>query len=163
MKQYTSSFFGKVDLNSDTEDYDAKLNYENRVIELDLNICLEEKPNVEQLSEIDDFLKKLREQEVKIRAFIDADFKNKGETKDYIEEHLEEDYQEELAYLIDENDKKKTAAEQLLSKIYLHRVGFYPNHVQFAVFDFYVDHEVSDQILVVTIENDKSYSIAWES
>jgi len=163
MKHYTSDFFGKIDLNDEVEDYDAKLNHENRVVELDLNIYLEGKPSVEQLSEIGDFLKNIKKYETEIKDFFEADFNNGGMSKEFIEEHLEEDYQEELAYLIDENDKEKTPAEQLLSKIYLRRVGFYPNDYRFAIFDFYVNHEVSDQILVGIVENDKSYSLTWES
>ena len=61
------------------------------------------------------------------------------------------------------NNKTDTIEEQLLSKVYIRRIGFYPNDNRFAILDFHVNDEISDQILVVIIENNMSYDITWES
>jgi hypothetical protein len=124
---------------------------------------MEEKPTVEQLVAIDNFLNNLERHERTIRSFIDSDFINGGVAKEYIEDAIEEDEDNQLTLLINKENKEKTIEEQLLTKIYIQRIGFYPNDNQYAIFDFYLNHEISNQILVVIIENDKSYSITWES
>lgn len=163
MKKYKSDFFGKIDLEKDEDYYDVEFKYENRIIELDLNIYLEEKPRIEQLIQIDNIIKNLNSLEKEIRNFIDSDFKADGISKEYIEFYTDEFEAYELDSLVDKANKEKTIEEQLLTKIYIRRIGFYPNDNQFAVFDFHVNDAISDQILVVIIENDMSYDITWES
>ena len=163
MKKYKSDFFGEIDLEKDEDYYDVEYKYENRIIELDLNIYLEEKPRIEQLIQIDNIIKNLSSLEKEIRKFIDSDFEADGISKEYVEFYTDEFEEYELDSLVDKENKEKTIEEQLLSKIYIRRIGFYPNDNQFAVFDFHVNHEISDQILVVIIENDMSYDIRWES
>jgi len=163
MEIYTSKFFGKIDLSLDENCYDAEFKYGNRVIELDLNIYPEDKPGIEQLVKIDTYLKNLEENEKELRKLIEADFKNDGMSKEYFEYHAEEFDEEELEPLIDRTNKEKTIEEQLLSKVYIQRIGFYPNDNRFAILDFYVNDEISDQILVLIVENDMNYNITWES
>ena len=90
-------------------------------------------------------------------------FNNSGISREYIEYHTEEFDEQEIKLTLNEINKEKTIEEQLVSKIYIQRIGFYLNDNHFAIFDFYVNDEISDQILVVVIENDMSYNITWES
>ena len=163
MDRYTSDFFGLIQLNSIEDDYDAEFNYNGRIIELDLNIYKEQIPNIEQLKQIDKFLNELEKYEIEIREFISNDFKKNGISREYIEFYTDsfEDY--ELEKVIDKNHPNETAEEQLIKTVYIQRIGFYPNDNFYAIFDFHVNHEISDQILVIVLENDRSYDITWES
>ncbi|TDT50531.1 uncharacterized protein DUF2004 [Maribacter spongiicola] len=163
MNKYMSNFFGEIDLSSDKKYHYSELNYKNREISIDLNIYIENKPNTEQLSKIDDFLDNLQSHEEELRKFIKSNFNNNGISKEYIEYHTEEFDDEELTPLINMSNKEMSIEEQLLSNIYISRIGFYPNDNRYIVLDFYVNDEISDQILVLIVENDMSYSITWES
>lgn len=164
MNKYTSPFFGDINLDKVKEDYDAEFKYEDRTIELDINFENKAAAVVkDRLIEIDAFLNKLKKQETEIKAFIALDFKNEGVTKEYIEHHAEELDAAELDTLVDRTNKEQPIEEQLLSKLYLHRVGFYPDNNFSAILDFHITQEFSDEILVVVIENDSSYDITWES
>ena len=163
MNKYNSEFFGEINFEKIEEYIEAELNYENKKIELDLNINKNELPNSIQLQKIDDFIKNIKGSEKEIRMFIDADFRNGGIAKEYFEYYAEEFEAYELDSLVDTANKEKSIEEQLLSKVYIQRIGFYPNDNVFAIFDFHVNHEISDQILVVIVENDMKYGVTWES
>lgn len=163
VNKYKSEFFGEIDFDKNSDFYSSELKHENRIIELDLNINEHEPPNSEQLQKIDDYLKNLKNSEIEIRKFIDSDFLTGGIAKEYFEYYTEVYEEYELENIIDNDDKEKSIEEQLLSKIYIRRIGFYPNDNIFAVFDFHVNHEISDQILVIVVKNDKKYGITWES
>lgn len=163
MNIYTSKFFGDIDLDADENCYDNELEFKNRIIELDLNIYPEDKPKVQQLVKIDDYLNNLSKHEKEIRQFIKSDFKTEGMSKEYIEYHVEEFDDNELKPLIDINNDRDTIEEQLLSKVYIRRIGFYPNDNRFAILDFHVNDKISDQILVIIVENDMGHDITWES
>lgn len=163
INKHKSDFFGEIDFDKNKDYYEAELAYKNRTVELDLNINKQELPNTEQLQNIDAFIKNLKNSEIEIRKYIDSDFLQGGISKEYFEHYTEEYEAYELDNLVEKNNKDKSIEEQLLSKIYIHRVGFYPNENVFAIFDFHVNHEISDQILVVVVENDMKLSITWES
>ncbi len=163
MNKYKSDFFGEIDFEKIKEYYEGKFFYENRKIELDLNMNRRALPTYEQLLKIDDFINNIKDFEKEARQFIDSDFKNGGIAKAYLEYYIEEFETYKLDSLIDKTNKEVSSEKQLLSKIYIQRIGFYPNDNVFAIFDFHVNHTISDQILVVIMENDTGYGITWES
>lgn len=163
MSKYKSKYFGEIDLDKDEDCYDVEFKYKNRIVEIDLNIYPEDKPEIQQLVTIENYINNLEKHEKEIRNFFDSDFKNEGISKEYIEHHAEEIEDYELESLIDKENKEKTIEEQLLSKVYIQRIGFYPNDNRFAILDFHLNYETSDQILVLIVENDMSYDITWES
>ncbi|MFK8102328.1 MAG: DUF2004 domain-containing protein [Saprospiraceae bacterium] len=162
MNTYTSPFFGEINLDKVKEDYDAEFQYDNRTLAIDINFENKGGAIKDRLTEIDAFLKNLAKYETEISAFINLDFKNEGVTKEYIKHHAEELDAAELDALVDRGNKELSIEEQLLSKLYIHSVGFYPDNNFSAILDCRINHKVSDEILVVVIENDSSYDITWE-
>ncbi len=163
MNKFSSNYFGEIDLGNIEEYYEAELSLENQVIDLDLNFYKKETVGIDQLIKVDQFLNDLKKYEEEIRRFIDRDFEDGGISLKYLESYTDAFEEDELETLIDEESEEKTAEQQLISKLYIRRIGVYPNDNHFAIFDFHVNHKVSDQILVIIVENDMNYYITWES
>ena len=54
--------------------------------------------------------------------------------------------------------------EQVLSLLRLRRIGLYPEYEGYAIWDFVLDDEVSDEILTLQTDiNGNILNIAWES
>ena len=162
MNSYTSFYFDNIEL-SHPEDRYIALDYDGSKIEIDIDFDTQEIVAASELKKVDDFLSNLKEKELEIRSFITSNFQHAGIVRAYIETYTEEFETYELEDLVDTENKAVSIEEQLLSKLYIYRIGFYPGNNWFAVFDFHINHEISDQILVVIVENDMSYRITWES
>ena len=163
MNSYKSIFFGIIELDKDENYIEVEFNHQNRIIEIDLNINIQDKPKPTQLTEIDNFLENLNKYEEEIRKILRSDFDNNGIAKEYIEFHIEDFEDSELEPLIDKNNQEETIAEQLMSRLYIRRIGFYPNDNSHIIFDFHINHEICDEILVVIVKSDMNYRVTWES
>lgn len=163
MSNYHSPTFGDIDLNNVKGYYqDVEIELKHEFIEVDLNI--ENSVTIEQLQEVDEFIKTLERHEKEIHALLLEDFVQGGIAKEYIDFHVEEfedvDFKKILGRAIDKNN----TAKDLFSALYLSRVGFYPESENSAVvLDYTVHREMTDQLLIVRLSNEEDMEIDWES
>ena len=88
------------------------------------------------------------------KVYIDNDFNDEdGDTvRFYLEHHLEVADKQELSTLIDFGGKNTETKKQLLAKLYLVRVGIYPdNDENFAVFDYSLGKSFTNYLVVCNL------------
>lgn len=155
-------YFKNVDFNTDY--LETTIEFQNREIELDINtdVVLGKDSWVKEYEE---YISKLEVFKEKIDKEIVEDFENEGITKEWIDFHLEELGEAiEEEGLLKECDKKLSLDRQVLSIIKLRRIGIYPEYEDYAIWDYILDDEISDEILViVTDKNGEIVDITWES
>ncbi|NME35167.1 DUF2004 domain-containing protein [Fusobacterium sp. FSA-380-WT-3A] len=155
-------YFKNVDFNTDY--LETTIEFQNREIELDINtdVVLGKDSWVKEYEE---YISKLEVFKEKIDKEIVEDFENDGITKEWVDFHLEELGEAiEEERLLEECDKKLSLDRQVLSIIKLRRIGIYPEYEDYAIWDYILDDEISDEILViVTDKNGEIVDITWES
>jgi Protein of unknown function (DUF2004) len=170
----TIPYFGEIDINNLSAVYDGELMFKDNPVVLDCwfagSVDGAEKQykqiNDSLLSQLIDSLENLPVLIALADAAYKSDFKEGGETKeDYIDHHLEELDQDVLEKLLVDADTTLSKDRQLLSKLHLVRVGFYPfDPNRFIVFDYKIgkhctlcatpDEEITNYLVVVRM-NDK--------
>ena len=155
-------YFKNVDFNSDY--LETTIEFQNREIQLDINTDAVLGEN-NWVKEYEEYISKLETSKEKIDKEIIKDFENDGVTKEWVDFHSEE-----LIESIEENgtldncDKNLPIDRQILSALKLNRIGIYPEYEDYAVWDYILDDEISDEILViVTDKNGEIVDITWES
>lgn len=163
MSIYHSSTFGKINLDQLKDCYETEVEVGGKIISLDLNFTTV-KTTAPLVQVIDDFLAELPQYVRKARQAIEEDFHNSGETREHIEFHLEE-VEDEIGALIENADQTLTKEEQVLSIMYLKRIGFYPETEDkvLAIFDHTISEDLVDQLVVVVFAKDLSIHITLES
>lgn len=155
-------YFKNVDFNTDY--LETTIEFQNREIELDINtdVVLGKDSWVKEYEE---YISKLEIFKEKIDKEIVEDFENDGITKEWVDFHLEELGEAiEEERLLERCDKKLSLDRQVLSIIKLRRIGIYPEYEDYAIWDYILDDEISDEILViVTDKNGEIVDITWES
>ena len=96
---------------------------------------------------------------------INKDFKEDGEARGYIDDQIEGQEQDDIQDLIGDIDKKLSKEEKLLSVLSLLRVVFYPENEDkmFAVFDYTIDEELTDDLLAIKLYKDDRITIDIEN
>ena len=154
MSTYHLPPFGELETESLDSYYDVDIDFEGRTIQLDLNFE-EETIDAKRLDLAKTFITRLSEFNQKNLVAIQEDFDDGDTVKEYIDHHLKELANEDLAVLIDRNNKKISQDMQLLAKLQLVRVGLYPgSDEQFATFDYSIGQELTNY-LVVLFTNEK--------
>ena len=155
-------YFKNVDFNSDY--LETTIEFQNREIQLDINsdAVLEENNWVKEYEE---YISKLETFKEKIDKEIIKNFENNGLTKEWVNFHLEELGEAiEEEGLLKECNKKLSLDRQVLSIIKLRRIGIYPEYEDYAIWDYILDDEISDEILVIVTDKDgEIVDITWES
>jgi hypothetical protein len=161
MNKYISKHFGEMDLDAVEECYEGEIEYKEKTITLDLYIMAAKQIEAGYIRAVDDFLDHLSLHEAAIRSALKKDLKVGGFTRSYVDIMLEELDEDEINDLLAGADQKLKKKEQLLSLIYLHRIGFYPEKEDesLAVFDYTLNEDLTDELLVVNISKDKQ--IKW--
>ena len=155
MAHYSLPLFDEIDLDDLEEYYDAEMEFEGKTISVDLN--LGESVEVSRLDRVKEFLGSLAEYDRKNKAYIEEDFNNdEGDTvRTYVTHHLENIPEDEMADLLQSDNKMSSPEIQLMKQIRLIGVGFYPDESdQFAVFDYSLGEELTNYLVVINI-NDK--------
>jgi hypothetical protein len=168
MEKYNLPYFKEISINQLEEYYSTDIEYKGNKVQLDLNF--KEKQLKSQLFDhIKAFLDHIELHDTKNRHSIAFDYnaENGDTVKEYLEFHVEE-LLEELAGIINLEDKAVTPEKQLLEKLKLVRIGFYPDgkygSESFATFDYTIDRAITDQLIVVnTDKKGKLINLAWES
>jgi Protein of unknown function (DUF2004) len=166
MTLHSTKYFGEIDLDKVEEYYEIGLELNKRTVELTINISTESKIiDKESISKIEDYIDNLQTNEKDIRSFILEDFKEKGESKNYIDFQIEGQDKEDISDLISDADKTLNKREKLLSVLYLLRISFYPETEDkvFAVYDYTIDDDLTDDLLVVILYKDNTARITIES
>lgn len=155
-------YFKNINFNSDY--LETTIEFQNREIQLDINTDAVLGEN-NWVKEYEEYISKLETFKEKIDKEIIKDFENDGVTKEWVDFHSEE-----LIESIEENgtldncDKNLPIDRQILSALKLNRIGIYPEYEDYAVWDYILDDEISDEILViVTDKNGEIVDITWES
>ena len=156
--------FGEIRLNP-TKDYETTTDLNNQKVRLDLNFDSDEIKDSGILSGVKQILENLAEFDKKAKKEIASDFSKNGTVFEYIEHHLSELNETQIAELLKSSDKTLNDKQNLLAKIKLHRVGFYPEKENgIAIFDYTIGKEFTDYLIVVEInENGEIVDIRTES
>jgi hypothetical protein len=144
-------FFGTITL-SNARDYevdDIKIN--DNSTSIDLNFEGDE-INPKSLKSVRNILDNIEDIEKMVKNEIRKYITQDGMVKEYFQYHIEEIDSQILKNYLKDTDQNLTTELQLLSKTKLKRLGFYPDSPKFfAVFDYRVLSEFSDDILVVCL------------
>ena len=166
---YDLPYFGHINLNELKEYYQTTIKLDGKDLEIDINF---ENKTIRQddILKVKKFLQKISKFDIQNLKVIKTDFKEEGETSEYIEFYLDELDEAELSNIIDLKNVSISKEKQLLSKLKLIRVGLYPDEKYgeeyFGVFDYSIniDGEPCNQLLVVkTNEKGELDHITWES
>ena len=154
-------FFGDIDINEDYKEVTIHLGEDDIQLDLNLEEVIGKK---DWILEYDDYVSKLAIYKEKIEEKLNEDFDEWGLTKEWIDWHIEELDKSVVEKITTKVDKKLAVDEKLLSVTNLVRVGIYPGYEDYAIWDFMLVGEVSNEILVVVTDNKgKILDITWES
>lgn len=168
MAEYTLPYFGKLQTENLEEYYNVDIEFSGKEIQIDLNF--ENKTiDIVTFDKLKNFVENITKFDKQNQGYIKSDFDDEhGDTiKEYVTFHIEElgdDFLGQIDISRDNTDKEQA----FLKKLYLTRVGLYPDGKYdtsyFAVFDYSVNKDLTDQLIVVkTDENGNLDHLSWES
>jgi hypothetical protein len=166
MSKYNLPYFTPIDLSSLQQYYSEQTAFNGTEVELDLNFwgnAIEPK----RLDLVKNILDNLKEFDSRNRNYIELDFADEAAdtVTTYIDHHLTELSEEELAGIIDSNSSIEPE-KQIINALQLVRVGFYPDEGedQIAVFDYSLGQDITNYLIVIFInENGALDHITMES
>lgn len=156
MAQYTLPHFGQLDLTNLEEYYDVDITLNGHDFQIDLNF--ESKTiDATRLDKVKQFIENINEWDKKNKTYIERDYNDEeaDTVKTYLEHHLEEIDQEDLAPLVNFDDKSIDPEKQLLKQLHLVRMGLYPDsEEQFAIFDYSIGTELTNYLVVINTDEE---------
>lgn len=168
MTEISLPHFGKLNLDNLEEHYNTDVEHSGRKIQIDLNFEAK-KIDAETFNKIKKIIENIETFDKQNKNYITTDFKDETANivKDYVTFHIEElgdDFLEQLHIPAHTINKE----QNFIQKLNLMRVGLYPdgkyNTSYFAVFDYTVSRDLTDQLIVVkTDENGNLDHLSWES
>ena len=151
-------FKQEIEIQNLQDEYDTDFEYNGKEIDIFLNEM--QVADKEQFTIIKNVLENLPEFDNQNRSFITNDFENKnGNTFEYLSYHLEE-LEDDFEEIIDSDDTEINNLKKLMNLLKITTISFYSDLV---IFDYCLDDEISDQLLVVKMNRQKNLSIDWES
>jgi hypothetical protein len=125
MSSYTLPHFGEINPAALEDYYDATIEFQGKEVDLDLNFG-NKTIDTARLDIVRKFIDNLADLDRKNKEYIDQDFKNEvcDTVATYIEHHLEDLNENELAEVIDPGNKSIDPKRQLINALHLVRVGF---------------------------------------
>jgi len=155
MKKYQSKYFGEINLTNGSDNYiDCELDFDNKIILIELEL---EEENIDQIKiqDIDHFLDKFRVNYEAIKSKLNSMLNQVGFVRDYIS-IIKDDFEDQIEELIDGIDSYQNIDEKLLSKLYICRLKFLTtdDRNRFAIIDFTIDEEITNDLLVIGIRKD---------
>ena len=161
-----TKYFGEIDFERLEEWYETELELNGKTVEVSITVSTKTNSlDKNDIQRVEDYVENLQSNEASIRLLIQEDFRGKGETKNYIDTQIEYQDKEDIADLIKAADKKLSKKEKLLSVLTLLRIVFYPEKEDkiFAVFDYTINEELTDDLLAVKLRKDNGVTIDIES
>jgi hypothetical protein len=156
MTKLTLPHFGQIDLTSLKDYYEADVKLSDSEIQVDLNFT-DSTIDIQTMELVGKFINDIDKFDKQNKIHIKEDYDNeKGETVNlYLEHHLSEIDESELADLIDFDNEESEPKKQLLSALKLVRVGLYPQAKRnFAVFDYTIGRELTDYLVVINLNKE---------
>jgi hypothetical protein len=154
MPKFKVNHFGALDTNSLEEYYEVTIPFKDKSISIDLNFD-EDTVSESKLKVVNLFLEQLQLQDSVAKLAIQKDYKDGNAVAEYIEHHLDVLTSEELNAVFASIDATLSNEDNILAALHLKRVGFYPDEEnQFAVFDYTIDKELTDYLVVVNFRKD---------
>ena len=165
MEKVSTKHFSNIDLTNLEEWYGSKIVINGHTIDISISVSKKYKIDPKNILEVDQYVENLKINEENIRRIIQQDFKEQGETNSYLDTQIEEQEIEDILTLIEKIDNELSVKEKLLSILSLLRIVFYPEREDkmFAVFDYTIDSNLTDDLLAVKLYKDKNVSIDIES
>jgi hypothetical protein len=145
LNSYSLKDYTEIDVVIEQENIQLDINFEDVSIDPDKLIIL--KRYLEEIQPIIYIAKK----EILI------DFENGEDVKEFLNFHIEELDQDDMDKILKHTDKTLSVEARILSRIKLKRIGFYPyDDNEFAILDFLLDEDISQYILVVKMNSNKT-------
>ncbi|HVU58291.1 MAG TPA: DUF2004 domain-containing protein [Puia sp.] len=154
MSTYTLPYFGQLDLANLEDYYQVEIEFEGGTIEIDLNFE-ETSIDAKRMDKAVKFIETISAFDKKNKKYIEKDFKDEeGDTvREYISHHLQDINREELAGLVDFDNKSVSPEEQLFKQLRLVRMGLYPeSEDQFAIFDYSIGVDLTNYLVVINTD-----------
>lgn len=149
-------YFNEIDSDDLNDYYCTTIVLDSREVELDLNFK-NTVISTDKLSAISTFLNNIPDIVSTATNSIYTDLDNDDEVRFFVDAHMEELDENDIARLLKDADKSLSIERQILSVIHLKRIGFYPEKDDyFAVLDFGFDTNISQYLIVVIMNNDRT-------
>ncbi len=163
----THAVFGEVEFDPehDLNDWAIELEWSGRTVRVDVTFDgATMSPSV--LDSLAQFVTDIAGFDELARQSMRQDFdREKSQVREYIEHHLDELDADALIQVFGTGDTSSIDAETFLARMYLVRIGLYPDAPDgYAVFDYMLAEELSGYLLAVTLDNRRKVAhIAMES
>lgn len=165
MSKKNIPYFGEVD-NNEEDCFEGYVTICNKDVKLELDFFNYEGNPKDWSIELEDYLSNLVKYKTEIDKYVLKNYEEDGgTTNEYVHWHLDE-WEAVIEDLLPNADSTKAKEEQFLSLLIqrLERINFYPGDNNYAVWDYMIDSENSDQIIAVYTDNKgKILDITWES
>lgn len=151
--------FGEININYIENDYyKNQLNINGREVQIDLNFN-EYQIQKNAITLTNKFIDNISEIAKNCDAKILAEYKNGKVVKGYIENHIAQFTEEDFKQIgISINDSPKTKKNKFLNKIYLKRIGFYPEDPDsFVIFDYTIGRSLTQYLIVLQFDENGNF------
>jgi hypothetical protein len=158
MTNYHLPYFEQLPADGLDEYYEAMAVLNGHEIVLDLHLD-SRKLSPSGFEKTKHLLEHLADIDSQNKAYIRQDYEDETEghtVREYLQHHLEDIPQEELAKLIDLDNHNTSPLVQLLDKLKLVRLGLYPDSDEFAICDYSKD--ITNYLIVVYIDQNSNIS-----
>lgn len=156
--------FGEIDSATLQQSYGTHTLLDGKEIFLDLNFYMVSPEAEDWAYECEAYLSNLSAYKQLVENAIRTDFNKEGITRKYIAFHLKELHEDRIKEMLKDTDSKLPIEERILSLLKLKRIGIYPGDVTYAVWDYSIGWQYSDQLIVGNTDNfGKVRYISWES
>ena len=152
-------FFGEISLGGG--EYEKQIHLNDR--DIDLELYLEDVIGKKDwILKYDEYVSQIPSLRVKIENLLEKNFLNEGIVDEWIDFHINE-LNSNVLNIASENSSN-SIKDNLFDILNLQRIALYPGNDEYAVWDFMLDGNLSDEILVViTDSSGMVVDIAWEN
>jgi uncharacterized protein YpmS len=151
MANYALPHFGDLDPNNLEDYYEVEIDFNGQKIQIDLNFE-QNKIDLKRLDIVKQFIGNIAAFNKANKKNIEQDYadENRDTVRTYVEHYIEYFDSEEISRFVDLNNTEATLESQLIDSLKLIRIGLYPDEEEnFAVFDYSIDTEITDQLVVI--------------
>jgi len=159
VKQLKLPYFKeKINLQNLQDEYETQFEFNDKEVDVFLNEM--KIAHKEQFDFIQNVLENITEFDKQNRLYIEQEFEDKGGlTYQYLRYHLKE-LKEDFEEMHDFNEGELDKIRELMGVLKITTISFYADLV---IFDYCLDDQVSDQLLVIQMNREKTLSLHWES
>ncbi len=152
MNNYQIPGFAAIDLDNLNDYYNAHISFQEHDVQLDITFD-EYTVDRQKLETIATFVTQLDSFHQKAVAAMQQEYLSGTVVQSYIDKHRDLFAKQQTT----ENTpaSREDEAAQLIAKLYLKRIGFYPeNESEFAIFDYTIEKDETRYLVVVNFKKD---------